>query len=440
MKYLYSLLLLLPLPFLSAQLLGSQSPLRLHQPASPDNTTEARLTTALTTWQTTFFNTTVGTWPTAIDWTSAFLGTLLAATTRTHPSHLPSLLSFFHGQNAASLREQAFDDILWVVLNWLEALDTLHALPPTPETQKYEQLFTARALEFYTLAETGWDVSLCGGGMIWSPWLEPYKNAITNELYISASMRMYEVFPRNESYLHAAQTAYSWLQESRMQKVSGLWADGYHVSGLDTGGKVCDILDEQVYTYNQGVLLTGLRGLYDVTGDPRYLRDGVALVEATIRKGSELERDGVLTERCDPGGYCSQNGHMFKGIWMHHLVRFCGGEGVKVECARWGAFVRMNAGRAWETRNLKGVGGSWWGAPAGKEVAELDVKGLEMGEVDRENACATPDWRVCEMAQRPEGWKKGDLNDRGRGRTVESHAGLVAALRAAVEIGNEVSG
>ena len=35
--------------------------------------------------------------------------------------------------------------------------------------------------------------------MSWNPYLEPYKNAITNELFISASIGMYLYFPGDDN-------------------------------------------------------------------------------------------------------------------------------------------------------------------------------------------------------------------------------------------------
>lgn len=78
--------------------------------------------------------------------------------------------------------------------------------------------------------------------MIWNPRLEPYKNATTNELWISASMSMYEHFPddrfnqswavskgfsANEpAYLAAAIMGYKWLKDANMTNSQGLYVDG----------------------------------------------------------------------------------------------------------------------------------------------------------------------------------------------------------------------
>jgi hypothetical protein len=285
-------------------------------------------------------------------------------------------------------------------------------------------------------------------------WLEPYKNAITNELYISASISMYLHHPypaRNETYLWNAIRAHEWLTASNMTDSHGLYTDGFHISNLKLGGSNCDKRDEMVYTYNQGVLLSALRGLAEATNDDKYIIEGLALIDAVLSSegfAGELVFDGILTEKCDPGGYCSQNGQTFKGIFMHHLTTFCHplssaiplkattARSHKVSCTRYKTFVKRSADSALLTRNDQGVIGSWWGIPAGLLTSPHEHHDTRpAGTQDIENMCVSRlAAKTCEAAQRPSGARHGDLNDRGRGRTVESHSGGLAALRAVLEL------
>ena len=262
-------------------------------------------------------------------------------------------------------------------------------------------------------------------------------------------MYLYHPYPpRNETYLWNAIRAHEWLIRSNMTDASGLYTDGFHVSNLRHGGSKCDKRDEMVYTYNQGVLLSALRGLAEATSDGAYLVEGLELINAVLTsEGStgELIFDGVLTEKCDPGGYCSQNGQTFKGIFMHHLTAFCQplpkSSTLAIEtltthraaCGHLRTFLRRSAMSATLTRNSKGVMGSWWGIPAGMLSSEYESHDTRPpGTMDIENMCVfTMKAETCEAAQRPPQAKRSkDLNDRGRGRTVESHSGGLAALRA----------
>ncbi|KAL3422236.1 glycosyl hydrolase [Phlyctema vagabunda] len=502
-----------------------------------------------------------GIWPTSIDWTSAVIGTYLSAALTTlstsfslvpssseqrYPSkanenrinkYFSQLVASYFGQNAFGLRTQAYDDMLWVVLGWLESINfinvhsELHYKVREGDEPWYGKQwipsFAHRARIFWDLASQGWDTALCNGGMIWSPYLAPYKNAITNELFIAASISMYLYFPgdtndspflmegvgneppggptgpRDPKYLAAAVQAYKWLENSNMTNDKGLYTDGFHISGLPNrpyknetkGNTKCDARNNMVFTYNQGVLLTGQRGLYEATNARSYLEDGHKLVQDVIAAtGYDLKKDrsledwdkysqhipkwhglgraGILEEACDSGGYCSQNGHTFKGIFFHHFTSFCSqlpphfvqpGETFNIRqyqidkdwhdqnCMSYKGWVLRNAKAAIKTKNADGQFGTWWGAPKSRpdldvqvELPEGAVDYINMGipqnkewvdgkassEATRHNMAF--DAFTVELSGNPVRGKR-DLNDRGRGRTVETQGGGLSVLRAAWE-------
>ena len=113
------LLALLVVPSLA---LPQQAPLRAPPPALNDTVPIlTALSAAADTMQQTFFEPASGTWPTGIDWTSAVLGSILAGVSGSLAPHdaalsdryFADLVNFYHGQDVAALRGQAFDDILW---------------------------------------------------------------------------------------------------------------------------------------------------------------------------------------------------------------------------------------------------------------------------------------------------------------------------------------
>lgn len=509
-----------------------------------------------------YFEVWEGTWPRAIDWTAAVMGTQISATLSSisdfeadyfkrmdcsddsRPSlarrncenlinqYFTQITSFYFGENAFSLRTQAFDDMLWVVLGWLESIKfiNLHSqteykttkdpsdLKGHPKTaswygRQFIPQFAHRARLFYDLASEGWDTSLCGGGMIWSPYLTPYKNAITNQLFIAASISMYFNFPgddnsspfineertqqlhamppakaHDQKYLDAAIEGYIWLSASNMTNRQGLYVDGFHIQGW-RGGKNgsqgsgnCDVRDEMVYTYNQGVLLSGLRGLWRATGSISYLEDGHDLIRNVVTatgwhqrntksrwKWAGIGRNGVLEEACDSSGTCSQNGHTFKGIFFHHLNIFCAplpkrrlhrnGQMMLVEddvarlhrksCDGYVTWIRHNARAAYVTRDSDGKFGTWWGIPFQQPVDGAEEDCTSPGEgtdyrnqgVPKDDLWRLPDDLVLQdeedhtreidknMYKPIKDWQS-DPNDRGRGRTVETQSGGLAVLRA----------
>jgi Glycosyl hydrolase family 76 len=526
---------------------------------------------ALDVMQDSYFEHWLGTWPDAIDWTAAVVGTqvssALSALTMTSPEwvslsdasvleqtlayenlvnrYFDQVSTFYFGENAFAIRMQAFDDMLWVVLGWLESIkfQNLHselhyetANATVGGLWHGKQLGVPaahRARIFYELASTGWDSELCEGGMVWSPYLLPYKNAITNELFISASIGMYLYFTgdpidapflseqphaHDPSYLAAAVRAYQWLRDSNMTGPGGLYADGFHIRGYngigDPGTKKCDVLNPMVYTYNQGVVLSGLRGLWLATAYQTYLEDGHELIERVMhatgwpktnrRRWAGLGRGGVLEEVCDFNGTCSQNSHTFKGIFFHHLTEFCHslrpeeirllalftepGESMEEKqdvfnkwhlqkCRRYRAWIAHNAQAALATRDEGGKFGMWWGpaypsrdveaALADQDLSSISptlppgaVDYMNNGEEGEQSAHLKGLLRSTSPSNSETGdtmpTKLGspllsdttttttaasgrhqkirppvkDVNDRGRGRTVETQSGGLAVLRA----------
>ncbi|KAF2816967.1 NAD(P)-binding protein [Mytilinidion resinicola] len=520
---------------------------------------------ALETMQSDYFKIWLGKWPDAIDWTAAVMGTHVSAAlyslTRSLEYIMPGTyaeqgtelkiegqrveneinkyfsqaITYFFGEDHFAIRTQAHDDMLWVVLGWLENIrfirehNSLH-YPPTSDStggsrwygKQFEGAFAHRARVFYDLAKKGWDWKLCGGGMTWDPHKAPYKNAITNELFIAASIGMYLYFPGDSNcspfmsthdgldddariaeegdgvceppygpapahdpiYLQSAVNGYKWLKNSNMTNTKGLYVDGFHIRDwgknhtIGTGN--CDERNEMVYTYNQGVLLSGLRGLWEGTGDLNYLDDGHKLVRDAIRATGwrpghglivedgkwwfGLGKDGILTETCDPLGTCSQNGQTFKGIFFHHLTLFCkplplsplipgkthgASKAVaklhRQSCKEYAPWVARNAQAALRTRDKRGRFGGWWGALSGKED-EARLPETPDGAVDYRNRLVRtqdkyedtpresgPDVQFATMQKKETEFRiermktqGGDLNDRGRGRTVETQGGGVA--------------
>jgi len=444
--------------------------------AAADDGVLGELLDSLRVMQDAYFQPWLGTWPTAIDWTAAVMGTEVSGALRSlskaleQPgasrlddykskenllaTYFSQMIGFYFGQDAFSIRNQAYDDILWVVLGWLETIEFINSHSALYAPSQLDSIkktfvngtwygnqwippFAHRARVFWDLSTDGWDTKLCGGGMNWNPRLEPYKNAITNELFIAASASMYLYFPgddntspfnnprdprvfdphaigpnepRDKKHLEAALSGYEWLAGVGMMNSQGLYVDGFHIPGwnnVSNPNTKCNARNDMVYTYNQGVLLTGHIGLWKATGDEQFLRDGHKLVQAVINAtGYDLAHDrpvddiahlepgqlppwhgigraGILEEQCDASGTCSQNGHTFKGIFFHHLTAFCapsdlevakgasgldGGTLKQIEqahasaCNAYLGWIRRNAAAAVDTKDSDGKFGTWWTA------------------------------------------------------------------------------
>ncbi|KAH5528806.1 hypothetical protein HBI29_007570 [Parastagonospora nodorum] len=474
-----------------------------------DNTRGAltELRDALSNMQDQYFSLWLGKWTSAIDWTAAVTNTYISATlsslTRSHDvtsehsqdgkeldndinMYFAQTTAFYYGEEAFAIRMQAYDDILWVVLEWLESIKFINEHSSTQNqpwhAQQFIPAFSHRARIFYQLSEAGWDWRLCGGGMTWNPRLLPYKNAITNQLFIAASASMYLHFPGDDNcspflsasnecsrrphdpaFLKNAIDGYTWLNNSGMRNPQGLYTDGFHISGYRSNRSktTCDERNEMVYTYNQGVILSGLRDLFAATGNAAYLSDAFVLIANVVRatgwgrkdgKWAGLGRNGVLEDFCDARGTCNQDGQTFKGVFWNHLVAFCrplglqGGASEEVhgqKCKALMEWVVWNAKAALRTRDRRGRFGEWWSAARRSNLAGGDEEGggvLPDGAVDYRNYPALlADWKKDEVAREDVSQHStkpatsGDPSSRGRGRTVETQGSGLSVVRAMYE-------
>ncbi|KFY26345.1 hypothetical protein V493_04146 [Pseudogymnoascus sp. VKM F-4281 (FW-2241)] len=458
------------------------------------------------------------TWPTGIDWTSAVTSTHVSAaltemaiydaSTYRNDIHkyFSQIVSFHGGEDVGALLMQKFDDHLWVVLEWLEAIKFINvysSIDSKFDGQQHIGDFAHRSRIFWDLASKGYDTKLCGGGMVWTDTLAPYKNAITNQLYLSASIFMYLYFPgdnnpspylvpgkvydppealppilaHDKRYLKAAIKEYKWLSTSNMKNSQGLYTDGFHITGWTSPDNIgtgkCDARDETVYTYNQGVILSGLRGLWDATGNTTYLSDGYTLIKDVIaatgwvsptkqkKTWSGLGSNGILQDSCDDDGTCSQDAQNFKGIFFHHLTLFCQpialskketiisngteaqAQAHKKICDGYRPWILHNAQAAYRTRNADGKYGGWWNVGAAATNATKAVRTpVQPSGADVRNKGIPLDkmWRlsgnplVSEREMSPvENAAAEDPNDRGRGRTVETQSGGLSVMRSLVQ-------
>lgn len=447
------------------------------------------------------------TWPSAIDWTRAVINTQLSAadstivwsngsSTSLIDKYFSQVKTFYNGEDYVAVEGEAYDDMQWVVLEWLEAIKFVNlytSLNPQASATATDQQSIAnsahRANQFWDLASQGWNTTLCGGGMLWNPRLTPYKNAITNELYVSSSVGMYLYFPGDSTanppvqahdakFLSAAVDAYKWLKSSNMTNSEGLYVDGFHISGWtspsNVGSGKCDQRDESVYTYNQGVLLSGLRGLWEATGTASYLDDGNALIKNVIAatgwpttsggSWAGMGSNGILQDTCDATQSCSQDSQTFKGIFFHHLAIFCEPftmaqkEGSLINgaspqnapnCGAYTDWILHNAQAAYSTVNSTGDFGMYWGAAA--PSASKVEQPANAADVRNKGVPNDKTWRRPDVAYQQSAAMVGpppapampaavasssavpDPNNNGRGRTVETQQGGLAVLRALVQ-------
>ena len=246
-----------------------------------------------------------------------------------------------------------FDDNGWWGLAWVAAYDL---------TGESRYLDAARTIFARNLA--GWD-GVCGGGLWWNT-ERTYKNAITNELFITLAARLHQRTPDDRDYLSWALRGWQWLTARALIGPNGLVNDGLTANCANNGGTA--------WTYNQGVILGGLAALYDSTGDRAYLAHGEYIADAAL--SGLTSADGILTEPCEAtADGCNGDGTQFKGIFARHLHEFYQRSGKPA----YREFLLANADAVWDrARNSRDQLGLRWGGPFDRADASRQSSALEV--------------------------------------------------------------
>jgi predicted alpha-1,6-mannanase (GH76 family) len=253
-----------------------------------------------------------------------------------------------------------YDDNGWWGLAWVAAYDL---------TGEARYLDAARTI-FANLL-TGWD-DTCGGGVWWST-DRAYKNAITNELFLTLAARLHQRCADSGKYLEWARREWDWFCARGLIGASGLVNDGLDESCQNNGGLT--------WTYNQGVILGGLAALHQITGDAAYLRQGEALADAVLTlltTPAPHGRHGILLEPREhiPGRRRDDRDlPQFKGIFVRNLYDFYR----QSPRPAYREFIRANADSIWANdRNASNQFGLHWAGPfdradAVRQSSALDV-------------------------------------------------------------------
>jgi predicted alpha-1,6-mannanase (GH76 family) len=213
--------------------------------------------------------------------------------------YLIVLSNTFNLNSSSTFTNYYYDDEGWWANAWIRAYDL------TGNTS-----FLNMAKTIFTDLITGWDSS-CGGGVWWNK-ARGYKNAIPNELFLLAAVRLHQRTPGDAgpgSYFDWATNEWAWFKASGMINAQNLVNDGLNSSCQNNG--------QTAWTYNQGVIIGGLTDLYKVTGDVTYLNQATAIANATII--TLVDANGVLREPCESGN-CGGDGSQFKGIFIRYLA------------------------------------------------------------------------------------------------------------------------
>ncbi|KAG5731457.1 Mannan endo-1,6-alpha-mannosidase DCW1 [Termitomyces sp. T112] len=241
------------------------------------------------------------------------------------------------------------DDAGWIVLALWKIADYKNS------RGQDSSAYVDSASKIYNIIATQWD-DTCGGGVWWST-AHTYKNAITNELFLRLSA---EGFLRGsgQTYLDNALKTWSWLSGSGMRNSQNLWNDGLNFDDCQNNGQT-------TWTYNQGVIASGLGALYAATGNSSLLAQGELTLDATI---AHLSTNNILRESCDDavagGPVCNQDQQIFKGIWTKHLQFYLDYANDPTRVAKYSSWLGSQTSAVYHYgTNANNIVGSVWYAP-----------------------------------------------------------------------------
>ncbi|KAJ7785645.1 glycoside hydrolase family 76 protein [Mycena metata] len=256
----------------------------------------------------------------------------------------------------STILDGSYDDASWIIMALWKIADykTARGLDSSA--------YIESANTIYSIVESAWDTSVCGGGVWWSS-AKNYKNSITNELFLFVSATGALNFPSNPAFLQNANLVRNWIQSSQLRNSQGLFNDGLTSTCANNG--------QTIWIYNQGVIAAGLGALYAVTKDATLLTEAEVTLDAAI---SFLTSNGILKESCDDPAAntvtCNNDQQSFKGIFMKSLQYYLDRANDPARTAKYAGFIRAQASGVYHygTSASTDIGSVWYAPSQGGSV------------------------------------------------------------------------
>ncbi|KAF2643886.1 Six-hairpin glycosidase [Massarina eburnea CBS 473.64] len=213
------------------------------------------------------------------------------------PIYNPKQAAVAASANPSDWLDGFYDDDLWWALGWIGAYDV------TKDT-KYLNL----ASGIFKAVTKAWPTN-CGNGGIWWSWQKNYANAIANELFLSTAAHLANRVNASDKayYVDWAQKEINWFLSTGMINERGTINDGLNSN--------CKNNNMTAWSYNQGVILSGLVELNKAAPNSTYLTIASKIAKAAITELSDS--NNVLHDKCGP--LCGGDASQFKGIFSRGL-------------------------------------------------------------------------------------------------------------------------
>ena len=166
-----------------------------------------------------------------------------------------------------------------------------------------------------------------------------YVNAIANELFLSVAAHLATRDTANSAtYLSWAEKEWEWFQSVQMINEQGVINDGL---GTDCKPN----RSTTVWSYNQGVILSGLVELNKASPNQSYIDAANSIAKAAIANLTDSNK--ILHDVCEPN--CAPDATQFKGVFMRGLASLQGASPDDL----YKQVIEANAGSIWNNDRLE---------------------------------------------------------------------------------------
>ena len=214
---------------------------------------------------------------------------------------------------------KGYDDIQWWSLSMIRIYEymTSHNIKNTINPAEW---YLNKAMYFYDYVyNNSWDDITCLGGLWWNR-PKTYKNAITNELGLVNSAKLYSI-TKDIKYMNEWNNIWNWFWKytnSGKYMINQQWLinDGLSVNNNDKSE--CYNNNQTEWSYNQGVILGGLYEMFLINNDYELINVSLNIIQSVIKY---MTNDGILHENeSDVDVDRSSDQTQFKGIFMRYLM------------------------------------------------------------------------------------------------------------------------
>ncbi|CAG8979609.1 hypothetical protein HYALB_00013537 [Hymenoscyphus albidus] len=212
------------------------------------------------------------------------------------------------------------------------------------------------AAQIFEDSKSVWGQATCGG--LWWDKAEIQNGAVENELYITTAAKLANRRPTTPSpgyYYQEAVKTYDWFIKFGLINKDNLINNGLNLQTCKNDGN-------PVFSYNQGIILSGLAELSWALAGIKELTD----------------ENGILHEKCEATKSCNADMEQFKGVFGRNIQYLVNRAAIPAETRNtYKTFLQKNADSIWAHDNVSNQLGLVWSGPDSKATVQTQSSALD---------------------------------------------------------------